>query len=118
MLIIRLLCFKIKDINSLPTKTVIIILMLRLDISGIYNNIPHKRLLYILRIILQHWWNLVESYGGTQWTWDHVTKRSYKTSSIFCHAAIGSLATSALAALLSICTRPQHYPSSFLLSFL
>src|SRR6266705_6884545 len=42
---------------------------------------------------------LVEN-GGTWWAWSYVTKGSYKTSAIFCHAAIGSLATSALAALL------------------
>ena len=38
-----------------------------------------------------------------------------KTSAIFCHAAIGSLATSALAALLNIYTRP---PPVFLFPFL
>src|SRR6266704_5333936 len=38
--------------------------------------------------------------GGTRWAWSHVTKGSYKTSAIFCHVAIGSLATSALAAFL------------------
>jgi hypothetical protein len=27
-----------------------IVLMLSLDISGAYNNVPHKRLLYILRV--------------------------------------------------------------------
>src|SRR6266571_4740442 len=38
--------------------------------------------------------------GGTWWAWSHVTKGLYKTSAIFCHIAIGSLATSALSALL------------------
>src|SRR6266568_2768952 len=38
--------------------------------------------------------------GGTWWAWSHVTKGSYKTSAIFCYVAIGSLAASALAALL------------------
>src|SRR6266436_4956665 len=38
--------------------------------------------------------------GGTRWAWSHVTKGSYKTSAIFCHVAIGSLATSAWAAFL------------------
>src|SRR6266568_2532891 len=38
--------------------------------------------------------------GGTWWAWSHMTKGSYKTSAIFCHVAIGSLATSALAAFL------------------
>ena len=42
---------------------------------------------------------LVEN-GGTWWAWSHITKGSYKTSAIFCHAAIGSLAISALATLL------------------
>ena len=42
---------------------------------------------------------LVEN-GGTWWAWSHVTKGSYKTSAIFCHAAIGSLAINALAAFL------------------
>ena len=42
---------------------------------------------------------LVEN-GGTWWAWSHVTKGSYKNSAIFCHVAIGSLATSALAAFL------------------
>src|SRR6266702_4744764 len=38
--------------------------------------------------------------GGTWWAWSHITKGSYKTSAIFCHVAIGLLATSALAAFL------------------
>src|SRR6266568_7251264 len=38
--------------------------------------------------------------GGTWWAWSYVTKGSYKTSAIFCHVAIGSLTTSALAAFL------------------
>src|SRR6266702_4542591 len=37
--------------------------------------------------------------GGTR-SWSHVTKGSYKTSAIFYHVIIGSLATSALAAFL------------------
>ena len=42
---------------------------------------------------------LVEN-GRTWRAWSHVTKGSYKTSAIFCHIAIGLLATSALAAFL------------------
>src|SRR6266581_4730189 len=38
--------------------------------------------------------------SGTWWAWSHMTKGLYKTSAIFCHVAIGSLATSALAAFL------------------
>ena len=57
---------------------------------------------------------LVESCNGTWWTWSHVTKGSYKTSAIFRHAAIGSLATSALAALLIFIQAhgTTHFPFS------
>src|SRR6266700_6625031 len=58
---------------------------------------------------------LVEN-GGTWWAWSHVTKGSYKTSAIFCHAAIGSLATSALAALLIF--EQAHGPLVFFSLFL
>src|SRR6266571_115282 len=44
-----------------------------------------------------------------------MTKGSYKTSAIFCHAAIGSLATSALAALLIF--EQAHSTTCFLFSF-
>src|SRR6266568_5513511 len=57
---------------------------------------------------------LVEN-GGTWWAWSHVTKGSYKTSAIFCHAAIGSLAISALAALLIF--EQAHSTTCLLFSF-
>ena len=53
--------------------------------------------------------------GGTWWAWSHVTKGSYKTSAIFCHVAIGSLATSALAALLIF--KQAHSTTCLLFSF-
>ena len=57
---------------------------------------------------------LVEN-GGTWWAWSHVTKGSYKTSANFCHAAIGSLVTSALAALLIF--EQAHSTTCLLFSF-
>ncbi len=49
--------------------------------------------------------------------WSHVTKGSYKTSAIFYHVAIGSLITSALAALLRYLYKPTA-PPIFLSPFL
>ena len=67
--------------------------------------------------MLWYRWKMVESCGGTWWTWSHVTKRLYKTSAIFYYIAIGSLITSALAALLRYLYKPTIL-SIFLSPFL
>ena len=61
---------------------------------------------------------LVENGGELQWNLVDLESRDKRIIQNFCHAAIGSLTTSALAALLNICTRLRYHLFSFLLSFL
>src|SRR6266704_2584388 len=56
---------------------------------------------------------LVENGGELQWNLVDLELCDKRIIQNFCHAAIGSLTTSALAALLNIYTRPRYYPSSF-----